>query len=81
MPFSFNVERPKDIAASFAKIKERVAKHGGRMSGDETSGIISVLGVKGNYDVSDKDIKITITKKSLIPRAMIEREVRNIFRD
>jgi len=81
VPFSFNIERPKDIKATFKKLKERIEKENGSLSGDGEKGTISSDGVEGTYIVKTDFVEITIHKKPLpfIPNSLVEKEIRGIF--
>ena len=86
MPFSFNIERPKDVQTTFRKLKERLVKFGGSLSGGDNEGSICSDGVEGTYIVKTDSIEITIYKKPSIlfipvPDALVEKEIRNIFRE
>ena len=86
MSFSFNIERPKDIQATFRKLEERLKKEGGNLSGGDAKGSIFSDGVEGTYIVKTDSVEITIHKKPSIlfipvSDALVEKEIRNIFRE
>ena len=78
----FLIDKPKDIKTVFENLQKKIASNGGKLSGDEASGIISSNGVEGKYIVGADSIEITITKKAspLIPNRIIENEIRSIFK-
>ena len=81
MAFSFHIEKPNDINATFKKLKEKLEKHKGTLSGDDSRGYISSDGVEGSYIVGTDSIEITIHKKPLpiIPNRTVEKEIRRLF--
>ena len=81
MLFSFNINRPKDIKATFRKVKARLERHNGKISGDESNGYITVEGIEGSYACSAESIKVVVNKKPsrAIPNWLIEKQIRNIF--
>jgi len=81
MPIVFEVEKPNNIGETIRKLKAKLAKEGGSMSGNEKAGRIESAGVEGNYVVKDTCIEITITKCPLLQRLVIEPYVRNIFNE
>ena len=82
MKFSFKIDKPKDIKATFENLRKKITSHGGRLEGDNTGGFISSNGVEGEYLVEADFIEITILKKAspLIPNRIIENEIRSIFK-
>ena len=81
--FSFNIEKPADMAATIEKLNNTIKKSGGTFTGDEQSGSFATAkgDVAGEYLAGDNDIKITITKKPFIaPKSLIEDAVRKFFR-
>jgi len=83
MPFSFYVNRPKDLTSTFKKLKIRCEKYNGYLRGNEDSGEISSDGVVGTYKVESANIVITIVKKplSIIPNFIVEKEIKKIFHE
>jgi len=82
MPFSFKIEKPTDVKTTFQNLKAKVEKGKGKLVGDDASGTISVSGVDGTYQVLDSHIEVTIVRNriALFSNAVIERVVRNIFK-
>ena len=83
MPFTFKLDKPRDMQATFERLKARLATTGGLLTGNEEEGFISVEGVEGRYVVEENAIKVTITKKpvAIIPNRLIEKEIRGVFRE
>jgi len=83
MPHVFALPRPNDTIAVFEKLKDKLAATGGKLTGNESEGTISVNGTQGRYVVEPDAIQITVTKKpsSLIPNKLVEKEIRAVFRE
>jgi len=83
LKYSFKIDKPKDMKTTFENLRKKIASHGGKLDGDDASGFISSNGVEGKYIVKAECIEITILKKALplIPNRMVEKEIRNIFKD
>jgi len=83
MLFSFKLDKPNNIKATFEKLKHKLTNTGGKLTGNEKEGTISAAGIEGRYAVETDSIKITVTKKpsSVIPNKLIENRIRTIFRD
>ncbi|MCL2404871.1 MAG: hypothetical protein FWC92_04905 [Defluviitaleaceae bacterium] len=81
MPFTFILEKPSNINASFERLKTKLSAMGGRLTGNEKTGYITINGAEGQYNVEPEHIKVTITKKPapIIPNVLIEKQVRSIF--
>ncbi|MCL2572543.1 MAG: hypothetical protein FWE11_09085 [Defluviitaleaceae bacterium] len=81
MPFSFLLDKPRNISATFEKLKQQLSAFGGKLTGDEKEGFISLQGVEGNYVVGTDSVKITVTKKplSILPNKVVENQIRAIF--
>jgi hypothetical protein len=79
--FTFNIKKPEDIKSTFKKLKQRIEKYKGRLTGDDVSGSIFSDGVEGSYAVKADFIEITVHKKPLpiIPNIVVENEIRKIF--
>ncbi|MCL2839189.1 MAG: hypothetical protein FWE05_00315 [Defluviitaleaceae bacterium] len=82
MSFSFKVAKPADVKYTFGKFQEELAAYNGKLVGDESKGVITVLGTEGRYEVFADYIQIVITKKlsPLIPDKIIEKEIRERFK-
>ena len=79
MAFTFSVDKPGDIQATFRKIKEAVETHGGAIIGDENSGDIKIRGVEGKYIFGTEAIELTVYKKPpYISKKKFEKEVRKM---
>ena len=61
MPYTFYLDKPGDMLATFEKLKSKLAATGGKLTGNEKEGFISADGVEGNYTVEADTIKITVT--------------------
>jgi len=79
MPIVFQLEKPNNIPETLRKLKARLAKEGGTISGNEVKGIIEYSGVEGIYIVKQNCIEVGITKCPLLHRLVVERYIRNIF--
>ena len=81
MLFSFLLPKPQDIQHTLAAIKQKAVSNGGKLIGDESSGIITCRGVEGRYTVGADSIEIAVLKKPsrIMPNAFIEKEIRKIF--
>jgi len=79
-PFSFKIERPKDIETTFKKLKERIEKENGSLSGDNEKGSISSSGVEGMYIVKPDSIEITILKNPYKLDLAVEIYIKNKFK-
>jgi len=83
MPHTFKLDTPSDLTATLERLKDKLSAAGGKLTGDEKEGHISVKGVEGLYKVCTDAINITITKKpiSTFPNTLIERQIRSIFQE
>ena len=83
MLFTFKLEKPDNIKLTLERLKAKLAATGGKLSGNEKEGTISAGGAEGKYIVEDHAIRIVVTKKPLaiIPNRLIEKEIRDIFRE
>jgi len=82
MLYSFSIKKPDNIQAVFQNLKELAEKYKAIFTGDESSGEVTVSGVKGSYTVEEEEIIIKINKKTLpIPNRIIEKEIRAIFQE
>ena len=83
MLFSFKLGKPDNMQVTFENLKHKIANTGGKLTGNDQEGTISVAGIEGKYTVDTDTIKITITKKpsSLFPNKVIENRIRAIFRE
>ena len=81
MLFSFSVDKPQNIDATFKRLQKQLTSIGGKLVGNEQKGFISAHGVEGNYIVEADFIKITVTKKplSILPNKVVESQIRAIF--
>jgi hypothetical protein len=73
-----------EIEQTLLKVERAVISHGGQFKGDSRTGIFSgktMLGeVRGEYRVSSGKICIKILRKpTMVPLAMIEKEIRGYF--
>jgi len=59
MSFAFD----GSAASVLRKARSRIARHGGRLTGDETVGNFEVMGVKGKYSIRRGKLTITIVQK------------------
>jgi len=83
MLFSFELDKPGDIIATFERLKHKLTATGGQLTGNEKEGLISAVGVKGEYVVNTDTITITVTKKPspVFPNKLIEKRIRAIFQE
>jgi hypothetical protein len=81
----FDVPVSGDPATVFNQVKTAIENNGGRLTGDQNSGNISVgipiLGtVQGNYVFSGQIVTITVTEKPfLLPCSKIESEITGLL--
>jgi len=75
------LDKPDNISAAFERLKDKLAALGGTLTGNEREGSISIHGASGKYVVEADCITVEITKKpiSIIPKKMIEKEIRSVF--
>ena len=82
MPFSFEIDKPRDIKSALISAKQKIMGGGGMFSGDEHSGRFSGRGVNGLYEAGDSSIKITILKKPAIYSVpSVKSAIENYFRE
>jgi len=83
MLFSFKLDKPDNMKATFEKLQRKLADTGGKLTGNEKEGTISAAGIEGRYTVETDAIKIMVTKKpsSVIPNKLIENRIKAIFRE
>jgi len=83
MPFTFYLDKPRNIPATFERLKDKLEGTGGRLTGDIKEGVISAVGTEGKYIIEENAIKITITKKpsSIIPNKLVEKQIKALFRE
>ena len=82
MIFSFTIDKPNDISATFKTLQTRAKKFKATLTGNEKAGNVSFNGVHGNYVLDEDVIRVNVLKKTLpIPNKLIEMEIRAIFRD
>jgi len=85
MSHTFNISIEKDLSDTLKEVKSTIIENGGTFKGTTNKGQFSgktILGkIKGEYaSLSDKVIKITITKKPFItPKSKVESEIRKFF--
>jgi len=84
MPFSFKVEKPKDVGKTLEMLKKGIAEQGGKgdfVEGDEKSERAAIQGVEGRYKVEAEYIELTIDKKPFAyPKAAVEKYIKEQFR-
>ncbi|MBF0255931.1 MAG: hypothetical protein HQL47_05595 [Gammaproteobacteria bacterium] len=73
-----------EIEQMLARVEQALRKHGGQFQGDGHAGQFAgktLLGeVQGKYAVSGAKVSIEIVRKpSMVPMAMIEKEIRKFF--
>lgn len=80
MSKSFEFKLRADPKAVIAKAKKIAAQNEVVLEGDTTSGWFSGHGVKGEYRIKDRTIRITITKKPLmVPWFVVESRLKGFF--
>ena len=81
MPFTFNIDKPKDLSYTLARLKKGIEQENGSVTGDTKTGTINAGGVEAKYVVNEQHIEITITKKPVIfPNPAIEMYIRKMFK-
>jgi len=76
MPFTFNVEKPRDVKNALEKLKKMIEDGGGSLIGDEARGTISYNAVQGRYIVGADAIEVTILKKpAFLPEPVIRKYI------
>jgi len=81
MLFSFKVNRPADLKATFINVKKLIEESGGSLVGDEHSGQISSHGVEGTYKVKANSIEITVNKKPTgYPEFAVKSYITKVFK-
>lgn len=69
-----------DPESVYQSAKKKAESNGIVMDGNARKGTFAGLGSKGSYEVMDKTVKISITKKpAMFPMAMIEAMVKKMF--
>jgi len=83
MLFTFKLDKPNNIRATFERLKKKLEASGGKLIGNEKDGAISAAGAEGRYTVESDAIKVVITKKprTIIPNKIVENRIRAIFRE
>jgi hypothetical protein len=77
--FSFSFARPGDIGRAVEAVRSGIEKKCGVFNGNEQQGSFRASGIAGQYQVSGV-VDVTITEKpALIPKSLIEKEVREYF--
>ena len=78
--FSFELPRPRDVGAMFAKLRGEAAVNGISFSGDDARGSCAGKGFSGRYEVGASAIRIEVVKKPmLVPQSMVVSEVGKLF--
>jgi len=75
------LDKPHNISATFERLRAKLATLGGILTGNEREGTISIHGASGKYTAEGDCIVVEITKKtlSIIPKKLIEKEIRAVF--
>ena len=79
MPFSFKVEKPKDLLKTLENVKTDIEKNKGKFEGNEKEGRISIPRprVEGTYVVTDDALEIIITKHPPFSEKLIKNKIIN----
>lgn len=77
--FSFSIDKPKNISQAVQAVRSGILGKGGTFEGNEQQGNFRVSGITGQYSVAD-NVSVNINEKpTIIPKSMIEKEVRSYF--
>jgi len=77
--FNFSLEKPQNIAQAVQTVRDSILGKGGIFTGNEQEGKFQASGITGQYQVLDV-VNVNITEKPfVIPKSLIENEVKNFF--
>ncbi|MDR2135876.1 MAG: DUF4384 domain-containing protein [Treponema sp.] len=77
--FSFSFARPGDLSRALEAVRSGIERKGGTFNGNERQGSFRAGGIAGQYRVAEV-VQVTISEKPpLIPKTLIEKEVKNYF--
>jgi len=83
MPFSFTVDRPKNLKATLENVKKLIDKSPEvTLDGDEHRGNITSDGIKGTYVVRENAVEITVNEKPWhYADILIKNRIKKVFNE